>query len=149
MSILDNLSRRDALKATLFAAAGLAVPSLARADWCYVPGGRTAVMGATGTNFTDEDVFNFALNLESLEAEYYLRGTTGQGMSAADAGPNPGKVSGGKMVPWKNENLQKLLYEVALNELAHVRFYRKQLGELAVSRPEIDIAGGFAGAAKA
>ncbi|HYE86132.1 MAG TPA: ferritin-like domain-containing protein, partial [Vicinamibacterales bacterium] len=43
---------------------------------------------------TDEDIFNFALNLESLEAEYYLRGTTGHGMSAADAGPDPGAVMG-------------------------------------------------------
>ena len=35
---------------------------------------------------TDADIFNFALNLESLETEYYLRGTTGKGMDAADAG---------------------------------------------------------------
>jgi hypothetical protein len=98
---------------------------------------------------TDADIFNFALNLESLEAEYYLRGTTGRGMSDADAGAQPGAVKGGRQVPWKNNDLREFMEEVAQNELAHVRFYRQVLGNAAVSRPEIDIAGGFAAAAKA
>jgi hypothetical protein len=98
---------------------------------------------------TDADIFNFALNLESLEAEYYLRGTTGEGMSAADAGTTPGQVLGAsKKVSFKDDDLRQFLEEVAQNELAHVRFYRKQLGAQAVSRPTIDI-GGFAAAAKA
>jgi hypothetical protein len=97
---------------------------------------------------TDEDIFNFALNLESLETEYYLRGTTGRGMSDADAGSNPGPVMGGHIVPWKDNDLKSLLEEVAANELAHVRFYRKVLGAKAVARPAIDMAG-FTAAAKA
>ncbi len=97
---------------------------------------------------TDEDIFNFALNLESLETEYYLRGTTGKGMSDADAGNSPGAVMGGHIVPWKDNDLKSLLEEVAANELAHVRFYRKVLGGKAVPRPAIDMAG-FAAAAKA
>ncbi|HYN80162.1 MAG TPA: ferritin-like domain-containing protein [Gemmatimonadaceae bacterium] len=101
------------------------------------------------SGITDVDIFNFALNLESLETEYYLRGTTERGMDAADAGGNPGAVTGGKMVPWQNSDLREFMEEVAQNELAHVRFYRRVLGSQAVSRPAIDIAGGFAGAAKA
>jgi hypothetical protein len=97
---------------------------------------------------SDTDIFNFALNLESLEAEYYLRGTTGKGMDAADAGTNPGPVTGGRMVPWKNDDLRQFMEEVAANELAHVRFYRKTLGAQAVPRPAIDL-GAFAAAAKA
>lgn len=114
-----------------------------------VPGGATVAAAATSqTGITDADIFTFALNLESLETEYYLRGTTGRGMSDADVGPNPGTVKGGHMVPWQNDDLRQFMVEVAENELAHVRFYRKVLGSAAVSRPNIDIAGGFAAAAK-
>jgi hypothetical protein len=97
---------------------------------------------------TDADIFNFALNLESLEAEYYLRGTTGKGMDTADAGPNPGPVTGGRMVPWKDDDLKEFMEELAANELAHVRFYRKTLGAQAVPRPAVDLTA-FAAAAKA
>jgi len=114
-----------------------------------VPGCATVAAAATTqAGITDADIFNFALNLETLEAEYYLRGTMGRGISDADAGANPGKVNGGHMVPWKNDDLRQFMVEVAENELAHVRFYRKALGSAAVSRPNIDIAGGFAAAAK-
>ena len=116
--------------------------------------GLTAALRPTGANaqlappVSDTDIFNFALNLESLETEYYLRGTTGKGMDAADAGTNPGPVSGGRMVPWKNDDLREFMEEVAANELAHVRFYRRTLGNQAVPRPAIDL-GAFAAAAKA
>jgi hypothetical protein len=136
---MQRLSRRSALVSfgALGAAAVLPASSL-MASGAQAPSG-----------ITDADIFNFALNLESLETEYYLRGTTGRGMSDADAGPQPGRVQGGSQVPWKNDDLREFMDEVAQNELAHVRYYRKVLGSAAVSRPEIDIAGGFAAAAKA
>jgi hypothetical protein len=98
---------------------------------------------------SDTDIFNFALNLESLETEYYLRGTTGRGINASDAGTNPGTTIGGRMVPWKNADRHNMMREVAANELAHVRYYRKVLGAEAVSKPTIDLEGGFRAAAKA
>jgi hypothetical protein len=103
----------------------------------------------TASQIKDEDIFNFALNLESLETEYYLRGTTGKGMDDADAGKNPGEVTGGSgPVPWQNQDLRQFMDEVAANELAHVRYYRRVLGDKAVSRPAIDLTA-FAAAAKA
>jgi hypothetical protein len=69
-------------------------------------------------------------------------------MDDADAGTNPGAVTGGRMVPWKNNDLREFMEEVAANELAHVRFYRRTLGAQAVPRPAIDL-GGFTAAAKA
>lgn len=134
-----QLTRRSAVKAFGAAlGAGLVLPGCAAS---------TAQAGAAGAP-SDEDIFNFALNLESLETEYYLRGTSGRGMEAADAGPNPGPVSGGRMVPWQNDDLRQMMEEVAANELAHVRFYRRVLGTRAVSRPALDL-GGFTAAARA
>jgi hypothetical protein len=98
---------------------------------------------------SDEDIFQFALNLEYMETEYYLRATTGKGMSAEDVGSDPGEVTGGGAVRFKSEAIRQFGEELAQNELAHVRFYRKTLGEAAVSRPAIDFDTGFKMAAKA
>ncbi|MBZ9849369.1 ferritin-like domain-containing protein [Mesorhizobium sp. CA14] len=97
----------------------------------------------------DEDIFRFALNLEYMEAEYYLRGTTGKGIDDSDAGSKPGDVVGGKKVPFETPALAEFLREVAENELAHVRFYRKTLASNAVDRPAIDFGAGFAAVSKA
>lgn len=145
MRMNEAVTRRAAIKAFGGLGAVAALPACSQAV-------RTieSVAGDVGLlDVNDGDIFNFALNLESLEAEYYLRGTTGRGMDDADAGPNPGTVTGGRSVPWQNEDLRQFMEEVAQNELAHVRFYRRVLGANAVSRPTIDIAGGFRAAARA
>ncbi|MDK1385470.1 ferritin-like domain-containing protein [Sinorhizobium sp. 8-89] len=121
------------LGATLASSAGLA--SISRAD---EPGG---VM--------DEDIFQFALNLEYMEAEYYLRGTTGKGIDDSDAGAEAGPVTGGSQVSFDTPAISEFMREVAENELAHVRFYRKTLGDQAVPRPAIDFDAGFTAVAKA
>jgi hypothetical protein len=129
------LSRRRALQ---FGAAGLV--------------GSTAFASAPAfaqSEISDEDIFQFALNLEYMETEYYLRGTTGNGISAEDAGSDPGEVTGGHAVKFKSEAIRQFGEELAQNELAHVRYYRKTLGDAAVSRPAIDFETGFKMAAKA
>lgn len=137
--LTSTLSRRSAVKMLGALGAVAALPS------CVTKAARAG----TSVSITDADIFNFALNLESLETEYYLRGTTGRGMDDADAGPHPGSVNGGHIVPWENADLRQFMEEVAQNELAHVRYYRRVLGAGAVSRPTIDLAAGFAGAASA
>lgn len=98
---------------------------------------------------TDTDILNFALNLEYLEAEYYLRAATGSGLSDADSGSNAGTVTGGQMVTFATPAIKQYALEIANDELAHVRFLRKQLGSAAVSRPAIDLSGSFNAAASA
>jgi hypothetical protein len=97
----------------------------------------------------DDTIFNFALNLEYLETEYYLRGTTGEGLGEDDIGTDPGEVTGGSLVPFATDAIRQFAEELAGNELAHVRYYRESLGDMAVDRPAIDLAGGFAAAGKA
>lgn len=56
---------------------------------------------------------------------------------------------GGKQVSFDTPAIGEFMREVAENELAHVRFYRKTLGAEAVDRPAIDFDAGFAAVAKA
>jgi hypothetical protein len=132
---VPNLSRRHALQL------GIGVVSAAT-----LAGASRAI---SQEDVADEDIFRFALNLEYMEAEYYLRGTTGQGIAAEDAGASPGEVVGGKQVTFETPAIGEFMQEVAENELAHVRFYRKTLAANAVDRPAIDFDAGFAKVAEA
>jgi hypothetical protein len=126
-----RLSRRDSLK------------TLAAAGLCATAGASPGL--AQSADIMDEDIFQFA---EYMETEYYLRATTGKGIDAADAGSDPGDVKGGRKVNFQSKSIREFAEELAENELAHVRFYRKTLGGQAVSRPAIDFEAGFAAAAK-
>lgn len=106
-------------------------------------------IGPKGAAIDDEDIFTFALNLEYMEAEFYLRATTGKGISDADSGMDAGRVVGGHEAQFKDKAIREFIEETAENELAHVRFYRKTLGRRAISRPAIDFDAGFKAAAQA
>jgi hypothetical protein len=46
-------------------------------------------------------------------------------------------------VPFATDAIRQFAEELAANELAHVLYYREALGDNAIDRPEIDLAGGF------
>jgi hypothetical protein len=136
--MLAPLSRRQSLKGLALlgaGAAGFVTPSAAQAP--------------PPADIKDEDILQFALNLEYMEAEFYLRSTTGKGLDSADTGPTVGEVKGGRKVNFQSKAIREFVEEVAENERAHVRFYRKTLGSTAVGRPEIDFEAGFSAVAKA
>ena len=97
----------------------------------------------------DAKILTFALNLEYLEAEYYLRGTYGLGLSSDDVGMNPGEVVGGRKVEFATPEIEQYAQEIAADEEAHVQFLRMALGDAAVPRPTIDFTNAFTGAARA
>ncbi|MBW3616945.1 MAG: ferritin-like domain-containing protein [Proteobacteria bacterium] len=127
--------------AALAGAAGAAQAQIAARQEPPPPGPRRGV--------TDVDVFNFALNLEYLETEYYMRGLTGRGLDGAIAGRAPGPVTGGGLVRFENPVIRQFMENILDNEVGHVRYYQRVLGGEAISRPALDFAGGFAAVAQA
>lgn len=104
---------------------------------------------------SDADVLNFALNLEYLEAQFYSYAVNGTGLDNGDltGTGTQGTVTGGRKVNFTDPVVEQYAREIAADEVAHVKFLRKQLGMSAVAQPAIDIgtdpAGAFSSAARA
>ena len=104
----------------------------------------------------DPEILNFALNLEYLEAEFYSYAVFGTGLPGnlrTGAGGNPGTVTPGRQVQFRDPVVAQYALEIAQDEIAHVRFLRTQLGAAAVAEPSIDVGssanGAFSAAARA
>jgi hypothetical protein len=104
---------------------------------------------------TDADILNFALNLEYLEAQFYVFAVNGTGLPASSLGGTGtrGNVRGGRQVNFTDPVVRQYAKEIAIDEAAHVNFLRTALGAAAVAQPEIDISsdanGAFSNAARA
>ncbi|MHA7303583.1 ferritin-like domain-containing protein [Pseudarthrobacter sp. MDT1-22] len=117
-------------------AAGVATASSAAAD---------------GGAPSDSAILNFALNLEYLEAEFYLRAVTGVGLAdkLTTGTGTRGPVVGGRAVSFQTPLIKKYAEEIAADEKSHVAFLRSALGSAAVSRPRINLNDSFTAAARA
>src|SRR3984957_10055159 len=135
--------RREVLRSLGLGAAGAAA---------FGAGGLSS-SNAQAQAVTDAAILTFALNLEYLEAEFYLRAATGAGLPAQDIGPSPGPVTGGSKVNFMgNAVVQAYANEIAQEEHKHVQFLRAALIALTgstISRPALNLSTSFATAAVA
>jgi len=111
----------------------------------------TSPANAAGGGPSDAAIFNFALNLEYLEAQFYSFASYGHGLDArllSGKGAR-GNVVGGHQVKFKTGALAAMAREIAQDEIDHVRFLRKALGGAKVAQPNIDLKSSFTAAATA
>lgn len=140
----NQLDRRRFLAAAGLTGVGVGAAALT---------GSTAAFAeeAAGGAIDDAAILNFALNLEYLEAEFYLYAVRGFGLrpgqttGRGDRGP----VIGGSKVPFKTKAIKQYADEIAADEEDHVDFLRGALGGSRVSRPTIDLVDSFTAAARA
>jgi hypothetical protein len=105
----------------------------------------------TENRIDEQDILNFALNLEYLEAEFYTYAVTGKSITtfgigtkghANGANPTDGdNTVGGKKVAFSdNEHFtQEMAAQIGADERAHVVLLRGALGSAAVAMPDIDL----------
>lgn len=143
------LSRRGFL-------AGAGVATAATLAGCGNSSTTTPIQPTTPTanSVSDVDVLNFALNLEYLEATYYLLGATGTGIPSTDQLSGAGTVTAisSPAVQFSTPLTRGIAAELAQTELQHVRAIQatiKALGGTPVAAPAIDLTNGFNGAASA
>ncbi|ADV67572.1 ferritin-like domain-containing protein [Deinococcus maricopensis] len=141
----SNISRRKALGTFGLVGAGAVLGACAPAMAVTPP---KANLDAT--------IFNFALNLEYLEAAFYLAAVGRLGELDAAGGSSaqvilPAGFNGkdGVGIASLSPEIRALANEIATDELAHVKAIRDKLGINAVAQPQIDLDASFKAAGKA
>ncbi len=89
------------------------------------------------------DALNFALNLEYLQASFYLYVAHGHGLETGLSGAHPGEVSGGSKMTYESRTVRELAEQLAAAEREHVIFLRRtiaSIGGTPASLPTLNLA---------
>ncbi len=130
---IHAMSRRNLLKSFAVASAAAAIGGAFDA--------RSAMAQTTAPAITD--VLNFALNLEYLEANFYLLVSTGTGLSTADMGTGAGALTGAPSKLTLDSATMAVASALAQDEKNHVELLRNAittLGGTPISQPAINFA---------
>ena len=137
----SGLNRRN-----LFQKAGTGLAGAAAMSALATGGSMMASTPARADATLDIEILNFALNLEYLEAEFYLRAVgqtlSSNGIQLTGIG-TLGSATGGSLVPFKSVAIQQYASRIAVDELSHVRFLRDVLGSAVVAEPSINLTTSF------
>jgi hypothetical protein len=129
MRIKKALNRRNFL-----AGLGAAGATLAGASVIAGCGPKTAMAAGPSEN----DVLNFALNLEYLEATFYSYVVTGGDIPSGSTGGGPAPTGAPGGTPsFQTGEIADLFAEIYFDELSHVNDLRGVLGSAAVARPQL------------
>jgi hypothetical protein len=110
----------------------------------------TPPLRAGPSDNVDPAILNFALNLEYLEAAFYLAAVGRLDLLPGNAEiVLPDGVANANPSANFSASVRDFAEELAQDELDHVLFLRSALGDVAASRPKLDFKNAFAAAAQA
>ena len=143
MDILDELYEKKGVSRRNFLVGAGALGAAAALEGCS-GSSTSATATSSSTGLTDVDILTLALNLEYLEAEFYLYAATGAGLSATDAGTGAGTtiVPSTTKLAGLTTAQQNIVNEIAYDEQQHVKFLRSAITATGVTpavRPNIDL----------
>lgn len=139
----DGINRRS-----LIGKFGATAATVMAVGAAVTSGAALTSLPAQAQGITDVDILNFALNLEYVEAQYYIRAFLGIGLDPSDTSDplgvgSAGFVLGGSAVPFKTPAIAAYAEKITIDEVNHVRFLRRVLGKAAVAQPNIDLLNSF------
>ena len=141
--LLNRIQVRKALNRRSFlaslGAAGAAMAGAGMIAGCGSSGPSMKTVSASGPS--ENDVLNFALNLEYLEATFYSYVVTGGDIPSSMTGGGPAPTGAPGAAPsFQNQQIADVFAEIYFDEISHVNDLRSVLGAAAVARPQLNLA---------